>query len=333
MTLEDSSLNAPQPPTAESTPLPQPTPTPEPKRNLGQVALGVIIQPYKTFSWLRSQGGLNWLLPLSLILGLTLLSRLVAVPIEQKIMADALAQFQQQIDQANANGGQGGNVIKGGTFTFGPAGAASVNVTSGETNPASDWFFTYGLPVLQALGGWFLMTLLLLGLAWVLGGRPSGGAMLRLSSWASLPVMVRLVVVLITMLITQRIPVQGLSRAFAPTNNAVISSDSTGGGDATSLKPVIVTVGPGGASNFQGPSFGQLFVDSLLSNLDIYTVWQLVLLIIGLGAVAQISWLKSLLITLGYWLISLALATLPLLLGPMLGGLLGGGGGPTLITR
>lgn len=335
MTLEDTPLNPPTPLT-ESSPEPTPTPLPEPKRNLGQVALGVIIQPYKTFAWLREKGGLNWLIPLGLVLALTLLSRVVAVPIEQKAMADALAQFQQQIDQANANGG---NTVKGGTFTFGPVGAANLGTSADQANPANDAFFSYGMPVIGALGTWFLMTLVMLILAWILGGRPSGGAIVRLSSWASVPVIVRLVVVTVTMLLTQRIPVQGLSRAFAP-GDVVISGDTggtsgtdSGGNGPKTLKPVIVTVGPNGATNFQGPTFGEVFTQNLLSAVDLYTVWQLVLLTIGLAAVAQISWWKSLIVTVSFWLISLAIATLPVLLGPALGGLLGGGGGPTFISR
>jgi Yip1 domain len=312
-------------PILESTPTPLPPPD---VRNLLQVVLGVLIKPRNTFGWLREHGGLNWLIPLALFLVLALTARAVAIPIEQKQLADALAQIQQQVGKPSGTGG--GDQ----TFTVGVSGPGGFSVgTPQDSNPANDFLFSYGLPVAEAFGGWLLTTILIVAFAWILGGRPTTSGMLRLSSWALVPLIVRFVVVIIAMVATQKIPAQGLSRAFTP-SAAVVSGDgnvNTDSGADGGPKRVIVSIGPGGVGNFEAPSFGTLFFNTMLNSLDLYTVWQLALLAIGLSALARLSWIKAILVTVLYWVISLAIATLPLLLGPLMGSLLGGGGGPTVI--
>jgi len=321
MTLTDT-------PILESTPTPPPPPD---VRNVLQVVLGVLIKPRNTFGWLREHGGLNWLIPLGLFLVLALTARAVAIPIEQKQLADALAQIQQQVGKPI----DGGGAVSGNqTFTVGVSGPGGFSVgTPQDSNPANDFLFSYGLPVAEAFGGWLLTTILVVAFAWILGGRPTTGGMLRLSSWVLVPLIVRFVVVIIAMVATQKIPAQGLSQAFTP-RDAVVSTDgntNTDSGGDGGPKRVLVTIGPGAVGNFESPSFGTLFFNTMLNNLDLYTVWQLALLAIGLSALARLSWIKAVIVTVLYWLISLAIATLPLLLGPLMGGLLRGGGGPTVI--
>jgi hypothetical protein len=321
MTPTDSPLSAAEPAELPVPPLEQTPPSPVEKRNPFQILLGVIVKPRSTFAYIRDHSGWAWLIPLALLVGLTLISRPIAQSIQQREMEKALAEIKQQME---TNGGEG-------EFNF-VAGGPGVTVSSGavgDANPLNGFIFSYGLPVAQALGGWLVCALALLGLSWILGGRPTPSAVFRLSAWALVPFMVRIIIVTLVMVVTQHVPAQGLSRAFQP---VVASPDQVEEGSGSSAGPVrsVVTFGPGGVGEFTGPSFGNLFVDNLLANLDIYTVWGLALLVVGVTVTARLSWIKGLLVTTLYALIALSLSTLPTLITFAVSSLMGGGG-PVMI--
>ncbi len=318
MTTTESTLPAepaPVPPLEQTQP---PNVERSERRNPFQILLGILFKPRSTFAYIRDHGGWAWLIPLALLIIFTLISRPITLSIQQREMDEALAQIKQQME---ANGGQGEF-----NFVGGGPGIAISSGNTGEANPLNTFIFSYGLPVAQAVGGWLVCALALLGLSWILGGRPTPSAVFRMSAWALIPFVFRIVIVTIVMVVTQHIPAQGLSRAFQPITAAPeqVEGDKEGG-------PVtrIVTVGPGGGE-FTGPSFGNLFVDNLLANLDIYTVWGLALLVVGVAVTARISWIKGVLVTALYALIALALSTLPTLITFAISSLMGGGG-PVMI--
>jgi hypothetical protein len=311
-------------PQTDPDPIPAPAPPAE-HRNPFQVLLGVILKPRSTFAYLRDHGGWAWLIPLALLIVLTLASRAIAVPIETAQREAAIAAIQEQLA---GNGGEG-------TFTFSSAGPGMIIGNGGtEPNPASEAFFAYGLPVLQSVGGWLVATILLLILAWIFGGRPSITSMFRMSAWAALPFVVRLVIIITVMIITQRIPVQGMMQAFQPQVTGEVQTIDGAGtekGEGPVRNVVTFGPGPGGSTAFAGPVFGSLFVNNLLMNLDIYTVWSTLLLAVGVTVTARLAWFKGVLVTILYVLLALSLSTLPTLISFALGGLMmGGGGGPVM---
>jgi hypothetical protein len=132
------------------------------------------------------------------------------------------------------------------------------------------------------------------------------------------------------MIITQRIPVQGMMQAFQPQVSGEVQTIDGGSGTEKGEGPVrnVVTFGPGGGPTaFAGPAFGSLFVNNLLMNLDIYTVWGTLLLAVGVTVTARLAWFKGVLVTVLYVLLALSLSTLPTLISFALGGLMMGGGG------
>jgi hypothetical protein len=283
--------------------LPTPPPSPVPKRHPLALLLGTIINPRDTFIYLRERGGWSWFLPLALALALTLTARAVAIPIERAQMEAALAKLQAQLGDQNpgqdgpgSNQGGPGLVIQGG-----PARAG------GPVTSASNWLFDYGLPLGAVIFDWGLRGLALSALAWLAGGRPSFGAMFRLSSWALVPSLARLLVMLAVMLVMGRIPATGLQ----PASPAVDVNATTPGGDT-------FLVGPAGAVMNEGPQFSTLLWQNFLSTLDIYRLWELALLVVGVLVMARVSWLKALIPPLGYWGLSLVLTTLPALFMPWL---------------
>jgi hypothetical protein len=156
--------------------------------------------------------------------------------------------------------------------------------------------FTYVFPALGALLGiwinWLLLSILLhLGLTLV-GSRSSSAASFNLVGWASLPLGLRSIVQGIAILSTQTlIRGQGLSGFITPA-----------GGFST-------------------------FASALLGFVDIYFLWMVVLLLIGVRPISHLNRSKAWTITLFIVLLTLALRALPAFLAGQLGGLLNGSGG------
>jgi Yip1 domain len=123
--------------------------------------------------------------------------------------------------------------------------------------------FVYVLPAITSLIGVWLSWLILGGvlhlIATLLGGRGNTAISMNIVAWASLPLALRSVVQIIYMLATKNLIVsQGLS-GFSPT------------GDAGWM----------------------LFITQILKLIDIYIVWQLVLMILGVHIATGLSKFKS----------------------------------------
>jgi hypothetical protein len=302
------------PPSSE--PLVESSAQPAPRRRLGGLLLGIVFWPRSTFVYLRDHGGRSWLMPLLLVAVLALAARAVAAPIEKAQADAALAAIQAQL------GNQGQGAQSGGTFfVSGPAGALSS--TGG---PVAIPLLTYGLPVLGVFWDWLLRGAALLGLAWLLGGRPSASAVFRISGWTLIPNAVRLAVAITVMIVAHREPLAGLQGLGAPPSASACFSASDAG-CAPKGQVTTVQIGPGGGGGALGPSFLPLLQSSFLGALDIYTLWGLLLMLIGVAVTARLHWFKSLLSTGIYWALSLALASLPPLLSFLLLTLAGSGPG------
>jgi hypothetical protein len=127
--------------------------------------------------------------------------------------------------------------------------------------------------------------------ALVFGGETEFSAVFTMSTWTRLPMALYFLVQAVFMLVAQR-------AVNSPGLSALVAT-----GDL--LKDA------------QNPLF------TLLGRLDPFWLWHLFLVVVGLSVVARFSRVKSLVLTIIYAALSLALTTLPTLL---FGGLAGGGG-------
>jgi hypothetical protein len=320
--------------TAENPPLAAPAlpePLPQARRGLLSVLLGVIASPRATFAYLRDHGGASWVWPLMAALALTVAARLVAVPIERAQAEAAMAELQEQLE-ARESSGEGG---EGQVFIAGPGAVPLANGSVAAPTPLA----TYGLPALGTVWDWVLRGGVLLGLAWVLGGRPSAGAMFRMSGWALLPDIARLAVMLAVMLSTGTVPARGLAGFGATAGGPVVTQMDGQGTEGASSEdggpnedivtfeagPGGVSFGPGGAADSSALFVG-LLRNSLLSAVDVYTLWTLILLVTGVAVTARLSWLKAGIASLAYFGLSIVLASLPPLLSFWLMRVMGGPG-------
>ena len=139
--------------------------------------------------------------------------------------------------------------------------------------------------------GWLAWAgaLYLAGLA--LGGRSSFGQMFRTVVWTWLPYVLRGLLQTVYILASgQLIAHPGLS--------GLVQEDRP-------LGEMIVTP----------PSPGQTILASFLSQIDLFLVWNLILLLIGVMVVTRLPRRKATLLTLGVWVLLTALSLIPALVG------------------
>lgn len=114
--------------------------------------------------------------------------------------------------------------------------------------------------------------LFLLGLA--LGGQASFKQIWRMAVWTTLPLAIGDFVSAMAVIVTGQMPVQGLSFMLTSAERAAAS-------------PV---------------------VGALLTRIDLYTIWSLILIGVGMVATARLSRVKSTAIAVGYWLLGVLVA-------------------------
>ncbi|MEN4013860.1 MAG: YIP1 family protein [Bellilinea sp.] len=149
----------------------------------------------------------------------------------------------------------------------------------------------YVLPALGALAGvwisWILLgSILHLGLTLV-GSRGSNTSALNLAAWASMPLAVRFLVQTVWLLATRQV-------IQAPGVSGFIAADAAG---------------------------FQAFLRSLLAHIDLYTLWMVVLLLVGVVPLTGLGKGKAWLAVIVSVLLLLALQSLPAFIGAQLSGL------------
>jgi hypothetical protein len=151
--------------------------------------------------------------------------------------------------------------------------------------------FTYVFPIILSIGkiwlGWLLVGAGLHLLLTLMGGRASSRAIMNVAAWAGLPFAAREVVQACYLLLTQdliRFP--GLS-GFAPVEVGTMN----------------------------------LFVAELLKQVDLYWIWHIALLMLGIRLLKDLSSVKAMLSVVLVQLLAIGLQTLPGLLAGQLGNL------------
>jgi hypothetical protein len=145
--------------------------------------------------------------------------------------------------------------------------------------------------ILSALFGYLLLTLIVFGAGLILGGKATFRQVFTMSVWTTLPYVVRSLVQAIASLVTGASPAPGLSGVLSIAETASMP-----------------------------------LLNAILSRIDVYMVWSLVLLTIGVGVVYRLSKGKKLLIVAIYVVVTLVLIVASTALGSAIGNILPGGG-------
>ena len=236
---------------------------------------GIIIRPRATLEHLREHGPRTWWVPALLVVLLIVLPILVAAPIVVEQSREAILVTQEQLAER-----QGTEL----------SAEQQAQMESMATSPLIIVAFPAVLGVVGQVVGWLAWAgvLYLAGIA--LGGRSTFGQMFRMVVWTWLPYALRGLLQTVSILASgQLIANPGLS------------------GLVQDNRPVAEVIAA-------PPSLDQMLLVAFLAKVDLFLVWNLILLVIGVTAVTRLPQRKATLATLGVWILLMALSLVPTLI-------------------
>ncbi|MEM8858023.1 MAG: Yip1 family protein [Chloroflexota bacterium] len=155
------------------------------------------------------------------------------------------------------------------------------------------WFGLIGV-VVGLLIIWVIWAGIILLFVSMFGGRAEFGRLWRLAIWASLPLAIQGVLGGIYLLVAGGMQPLLLSAAAFLSNP--MEQFASG------------NISPDDFASFVPPSAGELALFSLAGFLDVFVIWRLLLMILGVMIVAKLNWKKSAAIILIPWLIGVGIA-------------------------
>lgn len=241
---------------------------------------GMIARPRPTLQYLRDSGKRTWWVPALLAIVLSILPILVSAPMRTQQAREAFIAAQEQTEEQRGgerSAEEQAQMDQAMSIAASPLITVVFPAVGGAVGLVVSWLAWAG-------------ALYLAGVA--LGGRSTFGQTLRMVLWTWLPYAVRGMIQTIYILISgQIIANPGLS-GFVQDNHLA-----------------------DGASIPTPPNMGQALLAALLSRVDLFLIWNLLLLIIGVKVTAELPRRKATIATLVVWLVLTALGLVPALLG------------------
>jgi hypothetical protein len=239
---------------------------PPPRRDIFNLLWRVLFRPQSTLAYIRDAGGRSWLFVGLAAVVTTVLLIVAVAPISARLASETLqAQFEAQSNTSSQS--------------IDPQ--AQQRIAQFASNP----LFTMVVPsitgLIGLLIGWLLWTGALHLLSIMFGGDSHFGSMWRSVVWSSLPLILRNILQIGFVLVT------GTMIANPGLSGLVVQE--------TSVTELIASP----------PGAGTLALQTLLSQVDIFTIWNIVLLTIAVMVTARLARRKAILITLGVWLLFL----------------------------
>ncbi|GAB4529083.1 MAG: hypothetical protein Fur0018_15460 [Anaerolineales bacterium] len=250
---------------------------------------GIMRHPRQTFALLREYTSRAWLWMAALALVAVLLPTLASAPIGARLAREAMQQSIENMRQQNPK--------------------MTIEQENQMMNAATNPLFTSVIPaivsVLGAILGWLVWSGALHLLSTMMGGGETFGQMWRVVIWSQLPLVLRGLLQGIYITLTgSLIANPGLSGLVMPVQ------------DASEAVQTFTSA---------TPSTGQVVLQSLLGKIDIFLLWNLALLGIGISVTARLSGRKAALLTVLVWLVLTALGLAPALMSSAMISSMGGG--------
>lgn len=244
-------------------------PTP-PKGWFGRLA-DTIIAPDASFEFIRDHKSWNWLLTALLIITAVAFPQII-------IIQRTIAQFRAE-----------GPALPPG-FEMSEE---ELEMMQASTPTFTFWFGLVGV-VLGLLFIWLIWAGIILLFVSMFGGRTEFGRLWRLSVWASVPIGIQGILSGIYLLVAGGMqPLLFSAAAFISNPMEQFTSGN---------------MSPEDFATFVPPSGGELALFALAGYLDIFVIWRLLLMILGVMIVAKLNWKKSAAIILIPWLIGVGVA-------------------------
>ncbi len=258
------------------------------RQGLLRLLWGMIVRPRATLEYLRERGGRAWWLPALLAVILAILPILVAAPITAQQSREAVAAVQEQFGREISAEEQ----------------AQMEQAMSIAASPLITTVFPAVGGVVMLAVGWLVWAgaLYLAGMA--LGGRSTFGQMFCMVVWAWLPYALRGV----------------FQTVYIMASGQIIANPGLSG--------LVQETRPIGEIIAAPPRLGQMVLVAFLSRIDLFLIWNLILLVVGVTVATRLPRRKAALVTLGVWLLLTTLSLLPTLVGGLFAQQMGMGVGP-----
>ncbi len=243
------------------------------KSGWGRQLLDTIIAPDRSFEVIRDHKSWVWVLTALLVI--------LAVSFPQIIIIQrTIAQFQAS----------GPDLPPGIDFT-----EEEIAQMQAATPTFTFWIGLVGV-IFVILIIWVIWAGIILLLVSMFGGRTEFGRLWRLAVWASVPLAIQGILSGIYLMVAGGI--QPLLTSVAAFVDNPMESFSGGFGAAS----------PQDFTAFTPPSGGELALFALAGSLDIFSIWRLLLLILGVMIIAKLNWKKSAAIILIPWALGIAIS-------------------------
>jgi hypothetical protein len=255
-----------------------------PRPQLKGLLGGIFMHPRRTLQAVAEYNGQGWWLPALILIVLVIAVAVASGPSKARIAREQITQMQS-------------------SQTVPGAGQVDPQQLEQTLNFATSPVFTTVLPAATgAIGlviGWGVQAGLLYLAATVLGGRTRFGAMWGVTLWAAIPFAMRSL----------------LQTGYILFTNQIVQNPGLSGlAQTTSSDPLAALK----------ISTGQRALVAGLGQVDLFVIWNLILLIVGLAAATHFSHRKAGLIVLGFWVLSVALVVLfTVATGSLAGGIVG----------
>lgn len=234
----------------------------QPRRNFFALLWGMIRHPRTTLEYVDQTGGRTWVI-MALLAAISVVILVVAVaPITARAAQEAL-QTQLQSQAGVSPGGDDAEM--------------QARISEFATNPLLTIVAPSLTGVIGILIGWLAWAGALHLISVIVGGDSQFGGMWRGVVWSYLPIALR----------------NGLQSVYVLATGELIANQGLSGLVAGEQTVSELIASP--------PSPGRLALQSLLAQIDLFNIWNLILLVVAVMTIARLSRRKAIWITLSVW--------------------------------
>ncbi len=240
------------------------------------LAWGIVARPRRALTLIGERRRRSWWLPALLILLLATAPVVASGPIRTRQVREEMRAAQEEM--ADRMGDQ----------------LSEEDLERAQSITASPMITVVFPAVSRAVGqvaGWLIWAAALYLASMALGGRSSFGQIFPVTVWAGLPYALRGLIQTVYVLASGQLianpGLSGLVRSDRPAADMIASP----------------------------PGTGERLLSALLGRVDLFTIWHLILLMVAVAAVTHLARRKSVLVTLGVWVLLTALSLIPTLIG------------------
>jgi len=237
---------------------------------------GVIARPGRTFKTIADRGRRSWWLPAVLVVALTVAFALASGPIRTRVTREEMQAAQEEMAERMGDQLSPEDLERAQAITASPLITIVFPAVSSVVGQVMGWLIWAGALYLASMA---------------LGGRSSFAQIFPVTVWAGLPHAVRSL----------------LQIAYVLTTDQLITNPGLSG--------LLQQQGSMADAIASPPGTGEILLRALLSRVDLFLIWHLILLVIGVAAAGRLSGRKSLIIVLVVWLLLTALSLIPSLVG------------------